>query len=62
MPDAVVALAKRRGSTVFHGGSGSEPRDIHEALSYAVKMNIDTDMYASRASSQTIARITTACP
>jgi fructose-bisphosphate aldolase, class II len=30
---------------VFHGGSGSELRDIHEALDYGVvKMNIDTDM------------------
>ena len=29
---------------VFHGGSGSEPKDIEEALSYGViKMNIDTD-------------------
>jgi fructose-bisphosphate aldolase class II len=29
---------------VFHGGSGSELKDIHEALSYGViKMNIDTD-------------------
>jgi fructose-bisphosphate aldolase class II len=30
---------------VFHGGSGSEIRDIHEALDYGVvKMNVDTDM------------------
>ncbi len=30
---------------VFHGGSGSEPAKITEALSYgAIKMNIDTDM------------------
>src|SRR5262249_24565982 len=30
---------------VFHGGSGSEPRHIHEALDYGVvKMNVDTDM------------------
>jgi fructose-bisphosphate aldolase class II len=30
---------------VFHGGSGSELRDIDEALDYGVvKMNIDTDM------------------
>jgi fructose-bisphosphate aldolase, class II len=30
---------------VFHGGSGSELREIHEALNYGiVKMNIDTDM------------------
>ncbi|MGF1532235.1 MAG: class II fructose-bisphosphate aldolase [Bernardetiaceae bacterium] len=30
---------------VFHGGSGSEPDQIREAITYgAVKMNIDTDM------------------
>jgi fructose-bisphosphate aldolase class II len=30
---------------VFHGGSGSDLHDIHEALDYGVvKMNIDTDM------------------
>ncbi|HZH55476.1 MAG TPA: class II fructose-bisphosphate aldolase [Sphingobacteriaceae bacterium] len=30
---------------VFHGGSGSSPKDIAEAISYgAIKMNIDTDM------------------
>jgi fructose-bisphosphate aldolase, class II len=30
---------------VFHGGSGSELEEIHEALSYGlVKMNVDTDM------------------
>jgi len=30
---------------VFHGGSGSSPEEIKEALSYgAVKMNIDTDI------------------
>jgi fructose-bisphosphate aldolase class II len=30
---------------VFHGGSGSSPEEISEALSYgAVKMNIDTDL------------------
>jgi fructose-bisphosphate aldolase class II len=30
---------------VFHGGSGSELRDIHAAIDYGVvKMNIDTDM------------------
>ena len=29
---------------VFHGGSGSSPEEIHEAISYGViKMNIDTD-------------------
>ncbi|MEZ0076584.1 class II fructose-bisphosphate aldolase [Planotetraspora sp. GP83] len=31
-------------SLVFHGGSGSELEEIHEAISYGVvKMNIDTD-------------------
>ena len=30
---------------MFHGGSGSDLRDIHEALDYGVvKMNVDTDM------------------
>jgi fructose-bisphosphate aldolase class II len=30
---------------VFHGGSGSSPQEIHEALDYGVvKMNVDTDM------------------
>ena len=30
---------------VFHGGSGSEPEKIAEAISYGVvKMNIDTDL------------------
>ena len=30
---------------VFHGGSGSSPEEIREAISYgAVKMNIDTDL------------------
>ena len=30
---------------VFHGGSGSNPEDIKEAISYgAIKMNIDTDL------------------
>ncbi len=30
---------------VFHGGSGSDLQDIHEALDYGVvKMNVDTDM------------------
>ncbi|WP_198673753.1 class II fructose-bisphosphate aldolase [Algibacillus agarilyticus] len=29
---------------VFHGGSGSDPKDIQEAIGYgAIKMNIDTD-------------------
>ena len=32
-------------SFVFHGGSGSTPEDIAEAISYGViKMNLDTDM------------------
>jgi fructose-bisphosphate aldolase class II len=31
-------------SFVFHGGSGSTPEEIREAVSYGVvKMNIDTD-------------------
>jgi fructose-bisphosphate aldolase class II len=45
--DAVVqALGpESRFYFVFHGGSGSELRDIHEALDYGVvKMNVDTDM------------------
>jgi fructose-bisphosphate aldolase, class II len=45
--DAVVAALgeQARFYLVFHGGSGSELRDIHEALDYGiVKMNIDTDM------------------
>ena len=45
--DAVVdALGEAaRFYLVFHGGSGSELRDIHEALDYGVvKMNVDTDM------------------
>ena len=45
--DAVVgALGEgERFYLVFHGGSGSELRDIHDALDYGVvKMNIDTDM------------------
>ena len=30
---------------VFHGGSGSSPAEIEEAISYgAIKMNIDTDL------------------
>lgn len=37
--------AKSRFLFVFHGGSGSELRDIHDALDYGVvKMNVDTDM------------------
>src|SRR5690606_32356938 len=32
-------------NSVFHGGSGSSPAEIKEALSYgAIKVNIDTDM------------------
>jgi fructose-bisphosphate aldolase class II len=45
--DVVVAAfgEAARFFLVFHGGSGSELRDIHEALDYGVvKMNIDTDM------------------
>ena len=45
--DAVVAAfgEAARFYLVFHGGSGSELCDIHEALNYGVvKMNIDTDM------------------
>ena len=45
--DAVVATfgEAARFYLVFHGGSGSELRDIHEALDYGVvKMNVDTDM------------------
>ena len=44
---AVVAAIDEaaRFHLVFHGGSGSELRDIHEALEYGVvKMNVDTDM------------------
>ena len=43
---AVAALGEAaRFYLVFHGGSGSELRDIHEALDYGVvKMNVDTDM------------------
>ena len=45
--DAVVAKygEAARFYLVFHGGSGSELREIHEALDHGVvKMNIDTDM------------------
>jgi len=36
---------RARFDLVFHGGSGSDIRDIHEALDYGVvKMNVDTDM------------------
>ncbi|MFC3115079.1 class II fructose-bisphosphate aldolase [Cellvibrio fontiphilus] len=37
-------LTKNALDFVFHGGSGSDPRDITEAIHYGVvKMNIDTD-------------------
>ena len=45
--DAVISKygEEARFYFVFHGGSGSELGDIHEALDYGVvKMNIDTDM------------------
>jgi fructose-bisphosphate aldolase class II len=45
--DAVVAKLGEaaRFYLVFHGGSGSELHDIHEALDHGVvKMNVDTDM------------------
>jgi fructose-bisphosphate aldolase class II len=45
--DAVVAAfgEAARFHLVFHGGSGSDLCDIHQALDYGVvKMNIDTDM------------------
>ncbi|BBO83975.1 class II fructose-bisphosphate aldolase [Desulfosarcina ovata subsp. sediminis] len=44
--DAVVRELGRDSylNLVFHGGSGSELKDIHEALDYGVvKMNVDTD-------------------
>jgi len=44
--DAVVARhgEQARFQLVFHGGSGSQLEEIHEALDYGVvKMNIDTD-------------------
>ena len=35
---------RRRFALVFHGGSGSTPEEIREAVDYGVvKMNIDTD-------------------
>ena len=49
LKDCQEAVVKQYGEEarfhlVFHGGSGSELRDIHEALNYGVvKMNIDTD-------------------
>jgi fructose-bisphosphate aldolase, class II len=45
--DAVIKVfgEDARFYLVFHGGSGSEIADIHEALDYGVvKMNLDTDM------------------
>lgn len=45
--DAVVSVfgEAARFYLVFHGGSGSEIQDIHQALDYGVvKMNVDTDM------------------
>ncbi len=45
--EAVVAAYGKaaRFYLVFHGGSGSDLSDIHEALDYGVvKMNVDTDM------------------
>jgi fructose-bisphosphate aldolase class II len=37
-------LGEKPMNFVFHGGSGSSPEEIHEAVSYGVvKMNIDTD-------------------
>jgi fructose-bisphosphate aldolase class II len=50
LKDCQDAVVKQYGEQarfylVFHGGSGSELRDIHEALDYGVvKMNVDTDM------------------
>jgi fructose-bisphosphate aldolase, class II len=50
LKDCQDAVVKKYGEEarfyfVFHGGSGSELRDIHEALDYGVvKMNVDTDM------------------
>src|SRR5512136_3453577 len=49
LKDCQDAVVKQYGEEarfylVFHGGSGSELRDIHEAIDYGVvKMNIDTD-------------------
>ena len=47
--DCQEAVVKQYGEEarfylVFHGGSGSELADIHEAIDYGVvKMNVDTD-------------------
>jgi len=49
LKDCQEAVVKQYGEEarfylVFHGGSGSELRDIHDAIEYGVvKMNIDTD-------------------
>ena len=49
LKDCQDAVVKKFGEwalfyLVFHGGSGSELKDIHEAIDYGVvKMNIDTD-------------------
>ena len=50
LKDCQEAVARSLGEAarfylVFHGGSGSQLREIHEALDYGVvKMNVDTDM------------------
>jgi fructose-bisphosphate aldolase class II len=50
LKDCQDAVVKKFGESarfdlVFHGGSGSELHEIHEALDYGVvKMNVDTDM------------------
>jgi fructose-bisphosphate aldolase class II len=50
LKDCQDAVVKEFGESsrfyfVFHGGSGSELQEIHEALDYGVvKMNVDTDM------------------
>jgi len=50
LKDCQDAVVERLGEAarfflVFHGGSGSELRDVHEALDHGVvKMNVDTDM------------------
>ena len=49
---------------VFHGGSGSRPEEIAEAVSYGViKMNIDTDTSTPSPvqSPTTCSRTTTRC-
>lgn len=52
LKDSQIYAAKKLGldenakpyNFVFHGGSGSDPKDIEDAVSYGVvKMNIDTD-------------------